>query len=100
MTEVGGGYSMPCQSSSKKPTSPELKEWARGAVRKILVILGDLSRYRTEFEPKINLNSHGQGVCAIDSHSKELSTNLGAAQLSILLKILVVKFCKQTQSDF
>ena len=52
MTEVGGGYSMPCQSSSKKPTSPELKEWARGAVRKILVILGDLSRYRTEFEPK------------------------------------------------
>ena len=52
MTEVGGGYSMPFQSSSKKPTSPELKEWARGAVRKILVILGDLSRYRTEFEPK------------------------------------------------
>ena len=43
---------MPFQSSSKKPTSPEMKEWARGVVRKILVILGDLSRYRTEFEPK------------------------------------------------
>ena len=52
VTEVGGGYSMPFQSSNKKTISPELREWARGAVRKILVILGDLSRYRTEFEPK------------------------------------------------
>ena len=52
------------------------------------------------FEPLRSLSPRGQTVNAFDSHPVEPGTNLGAVKFSFLLKILVVKFCEQTQCYF